>query len=129
MNVHHDIGIASQIGKYGDAVEIPANSRWLVTSGTPGLELNGSVPNRIVAQSEMAWRHIIAMLEQAGMTIGDIVKITQYLTSDKDIAAYAKVRSEFLGDLRPASMLMVVPALVRPEFLVEVEIMAAKKLA
>jgi hypothetical protein len=36
------------------------------------------------------------------------------------------VRSRVLGDARPASMLLVVPQLVRPEFLLEVEIIAAK---
>jgi enamine deaminase RidA (YjgF/YER057c/UK114 family) len=36
------------------------------------------------------------------------------------------VRTRFLGDVRPAAMLLVIPQLVRPEFLVEVEIVAAK---
>jgi 2-iminobutanoate/2-iminopropanoate deaminase len=39
--------------------------------------------------------------------------------------ACAAVRKRCLGVARPASMLFVVPALVRPEFLVEVEIIAA----
>jgi 2-iminobutanoate/2-iminopropanoate deaminase len=79
-------------------------------------------PNR----TGLAWQHIIAMLAQASMTVADVVKVTQYLTQESDIAEYAKVRSKFLGDARPASMLLVVPALVRPGFLVEVEVMAAK---
>ena len=37
------------------------------------------------------------MLDKAGMTVADIVKVTQYLTRAEDIAAYAKVRSRFLG--------------------------------
>jgi hypothetical protein len=36
------------------------------------------------------------------------------------------VRSRYLGDARPASMLLIVPGLVRPEFLLEVEAIAAK---
>jgi len=36
------------------------------------------------------------------------------------------VRNRFLGELRPASMLLVIPALVRPGFLLEVEVVAAK---
>ena len=44
----------------------------------------------------------------------------------EDIPAYSKVRTRFLGEARPASMLLVIPQLVRPEFLVEVEIIAAK---
>jgi enamine deaminase RidA (YjgF/YER057c/UK114 family) len=68
------------------------------------------------------------MLERAGMTVADIVKVTQYLTRAEDIAAYGKVRTRFLGDVRPAAMLLVIPQLVRPDFLVEVEIVAAKAL-
>lgn len=60
------------------------------------------------------------------MEVADIVKVTQYLLREADIPAYAKVRSKFLGDARPASMLLVIPALVRPEFLLEIEIQAAK---
>ena len=48
------------------------------------------------------------------MTIADVVKVTQYLTRAEDIPAYGKVRSRFLGISRPASMLLVIPQLVRP---------------
>lgn len=126
MNVRHDIGIAKQIGKYGDAVEVPGGARWLLTSGTPGLAADGTLPEGIAAQTELAWTHVAAMLERAGMGMGDLVKVTQYLTSEAHIAGYAAVRSRFLGPARPASMLLVVPALVRPGFLVEVEVIAAK---
>jgi len=125
-NKTHDIGVAQQIGTYSDAVEVPANARWLVTAGTPGLALDGSLPADIAGQAEVAWTHIVTMLERAGMTVDDIVKVTQYLLHAADIPAYAKVRSKFLGNVRPASMLLVVPALVRPEFLLEIEVQAAK---
>ena len=66
------------------------------------------------------------MLQQARMTVADIVKVTQYLTRAEDIKAYAEVRARFLGDNRPASMLLVIPHLVWPEILVEVEIIVVK---
>ena len=122
----HDIGVASQIGAYSDAVEARPNLRWLLTSGTPGLATDGDLPKDISGQTELAWKHVISMLERAGMTVADIVKVTQYLTRAEDIPAYGKVRTRFLGDVRPAAMLLVIPQLVRPEFLVEVEIVAAK---
>jgi 2-iminobutanoate/2-iminopropanoate deaminase len=125
-NKIHNVGVASQIGTYSDAVEAPPNARWLVTAGTPGLATDGSVPADITGQAEIAWGHIVAMLEKAGMTIHDVVKVTQYLLHAADIPAYAKVRAKFLATARPASMLLVVPALVRPEFLVEIEVQAAK---
>jgi 2-iminobutanoate/2-iminopropanoate deaminase len=122
----HDIGVASQIGAYSDAIEAGSNLRWLITSGTPGLSTNGELPKDIAGQADLAWKHIARMLDRAGMTVADIVKVTQYLIRAEDIPAYAKVRSTFLRDARPASMLLVVPQLVRPEFLLEVEVIAAK---
>ena len=121
----HNIGIAAQIGAYSDAIETAPNMRWLFTSGTPGLETTGDLPTDITGQAELAWKHMLNILNHH-MTIADIVKVTQYLTRPEDIPAYAKVRSRILGDARPAFMLLVVPQLVRPEFLLEVEIIAAK---
>ena len=122
----HDIGVASQIGSYGDAIGVNPNLRWLMTSGTPGLSARGDLPKDITGQAELAWQHVIGLLEKADMTVADIVKVTQYLTRADDIAAYATVRSRVLGQVRPASMLLVIPQLVWPEILVEVEIIAAK---
>ena len=75
----HDIGIARQIGTYSDAVEVPANARWLITAGTPGLDAGGKVPPDFGAQAELAWRHIVTMLKRADMSVHDLVKVTQYL--------------------------------------------------
>lgn len=125
-NKIHDLGVARQIGTYSDAVEAPANARWLVTAGTPGLGLDGTVPAGIAAQAELAWSHIIAMLEHAGMSVHDIVKVNQYLVRAADIPAYAQVRARRLGGARPASLLLIVPELVRPDFLLEIEAYAAK---
>jgi 2-iminobutanoate/2-iminopropanoate deaminase len=122
----HDIGVAKQIGSYSDSIETAPNLRWLYTSGTPGLTEAGELPPDIEGQSRLAWTHIVEMLERADMTISDIVKVTQYLIRPEDIAGYAKVRKNFLGHARPASMLLVIPQLVWPQILVEVEIVAAK---
>jgi 2-iminobutanoate/2-iminopropanoate deaminase len=122
----HDVAIAKQIGAYSDAIETKPNLRWLYTSGTPGLSEAGDLPKDIAGQAELAWQHVIKMLKQADMSVIDLVKVTQYLTRAEDIKEYAKVRSRILGDVRPAFMLLVVPQLVRPEFLIEVEAIAAK---
>jgi 2-iminobutanoate/2-iminopropanoate deaminase len=54
----HDIGVASQIGAYGDAVEARPSLRWLLTSGTPGLSTTGDLPNDISGQAELAWEAV-----------------------------------------------------------------------
>lgn len=122
----HDIGVAARIGTYSDCIEESPNQRWLFTSGTPGMDAAGELPGDITAQAELAWGHILTMLDRAGMAVGDLVKITQYLTRAEDIPAYAKVRARMLGDARPASMMLVVAALPRPEFLLEIEAVAAR---
>jgi len=122
-----DVGVANQIGAYSDAIETAPNLRWLHTAGTPGLSLDGTLPADIGGQAELAWTHIIAMLEKARMDVHDLVKVTHYLLRASDIPGYVKVRSRYLGDARPASMLLIVPGLVRPEFLLEVEAIAAKR--
>jgi 2-iminobutanoate/2-iminopropanoate deaminase len=67
------------------------------------------------------------VLDSAGMTVADLVKVTTSLTRSDDRQAYVKVRSEFLGAARPAFMLQIVDELIRPEILVEIEIVAARK--
>ncbi len=123
----HDVGAAKHIGKYSDAIETAAAMRWLHTSGTPGVADNGTVPQGIEAQTHLAWKHILAMLKKAGMSTADLVKVTTSLTDAKDIPAYAKLRGEILGDVRPAFMLQIVTGLIRPDVRVEVEIIAAAK--
>jgi 2-iminobutanoate/2-iminopropanoate deaminase len=123
----YDIGIAKQIGFYSDAIETPASVRWLHTSGTPGLTPSGALPEDVTGQAESAWENIVLLLQNARMTVADLVKVTQYLTRAEDIPAYAKVRKRFLGEARPAAMLLVIPQLVRPELLVEIELIAAAR--
>lgn len=125
-NTMHDVGVARQIGRYSDAVEAPPNARWLMTAGTPGIALDGTLPKDVAGQAELAWTHIVTMLQRADMTVHDLVKITQYLLDASYIPDYVKVRSRFLGSARPASTLLVVPQSIRPEFLLEVEAFAAK---
>ncbi len=125
-HANHDIGVAKQIGNYSDAVEVKPNLRWLMTSGTPGLSESGQLPADITGQAELAWKNTLRMLAGADMSVADVVKVTQYLTRAEDIPAYVKVRSRFLGDARPAFLLLVVSQLIRPGILVEIEIVAAR---
>jgi enamine deaminase RidA (YjgF/YER057c/UK114 family) len=62
------------------------------------LDTNGELPSDITGQAEVAWRYILRMLEQTGMAVTGIAKVTTYLTRPGDIPAYAKIRIRFLGD-------------------------------
>ncbi len=125
-HIVHSIGVAARIGAYSDAIEIAPGARWLFTAGTPGLSPAGDLPGDIVGQAGIAWGHIVGVLARAGMGVGDLVKVTHYLLRPDDVPAYVEVRARFLGAARPASMLLIVPQLVRPAFLVEIEAVAAR---
>jgi len=116
----HDIGVASQIGKYSDAVEA-APGRMLFLSGTPGLGPNGQLPSSFAEQADLAWKNVFALLQKANMGPEHLVKVSQYLLRAEDISAYGPIRSKWLGDHRPASMLVVIPGLVWPNLLIEIE--------
>jgi 2-iminobutanoate/2-iminopropanoate deaminase len=120
-----DVGISRHIGKYSDAAEVPRPARWLFTSGTPGILPDGTLPATFELQTEQAWKNIFSVLQKAGMGPEHLVKIVQYLVRTEDMAAYGALRARFLGDCRPASMLMVVAALPKPGLLVEIEAIAA----
>jgi enamine deaminase RidA (YjgF/YER057c/UK114 family) len=55
----------------------------------------------------------------------DLVKTTSYITRREDVAEYVKVRAKYLGDIRPARMLMIVDGHIKPEYLIEVHAVAA----
>jgi enamine deaminase RidA (YjgF/YER057c/UK114 family) len=127
MNRLLNIGVAQKIGTYSDGVAVPADAKWVFVSGTPGMLPDGSYPDGITAQAEQAWKNVLAILAQAGMGVKDLVKVTHYLVRQEDIKDYVVVRARYLGDARPASMLLVVPGLVKPEILVEIEAYAARQ--
>jgi 2-iminobutanoate/2-iminopropanoate deaminase len=115
---------AAPVGTYSHGVVAPATGRWLHISGQIGLRPDGTLPATIEEQAQVAWENLSAVLAAAGMDARDLVKITSFLVDPAHVAAFAKVRSAFLGEARPASSLLIVQALVKPEWLVEVEAVA-----
>jgi enamine deaminase RidA (YjgF/YER057c/UK114 family) len=68
--------------------------------------------------------NLAAVLDAAGATFADVVKVTVYLTDIADRARINPVRQEIFGDTRPASTLVEVSALVVPGAKVEIEAVA-----
>jgi enamine deaminase RidA (YjgF/YER057c/UK114 family) len=128
MNIRHTPDtVAAPFGPYSHAVEVPEGSRLLYISGEVGVHKDGTVPEGIEAQAEACWRNIIAILADAGMGIGDVVKITTYLVRAEDVAAAGAARARHFGEARPGSATIIVKALVSANWLIEIEAVAAKK--
>lgn len=112
---------------YHHGVVIPANAEVLHIAGQVGAAPDGTTSSDPVDQSEQIWENLVAILDGAGMTVADIVKLTAYIVSDDVYPAYAAVRNRYFQDIpMPASTAIYVPKLVMPEWLIEVEMIAAK---
>ncbi len=118
--------IAAPLGHYAQGVEIPPNSKITFVAGQVGIDPDGNVPEDFVGQAENAWNNCVKILEHNGMRMKDVVKITHFITDAANLPAYNDVRMKFLGKDKPASTLLIVAGLARPDLLIEVEMVAAK---
>jgi enamine deaminase RidA (YjgF/YER057c/UK114 family) len=111
---------------YSHAVAVPAGARWLVCSGQLGISVRDGIPEDAGEQAALCFDAIGACLAEAGMAFADIVRINAYVTDRVYLAPYMAVRDRYIGLPAPASTLMIVVGFSRPEFKVEVEVLAAK---
>ncbi len=118
--------IRAPFGRYSHGVAVPAGARLVFCSGQLGLKPGDKLSPTVEGQTEVCFQNIAAILAEDGMTLADIVRINAYVTSREDMRAYMSVRDRHVSDPLPASTLMIVAGFTREEFLVEVEVVAAR---
>jgi enamine deaminase RidA (YjgF/YER057c/UK114 family) len=118
--------IRPPFANYSHGVEVPAGCRWVLVSGQLGITSEDQVPEDAGAQAELCFRAIGAVLHEAGMSHADIVRINAFVTDRAHLKPYMEVRDRYVASPPPASTLMIVAGLARPEFKVEVEVVAAR---
>jgi reactive intermediate/imine deaminase len=115
--------LAEPISHYTDAVRA---GELLFVSGFVPVDGEGRLVggDDVVAQARQVLENVGAVLEAAGATFADVVKVTVYVTDIADRARINPVRQEFFGDARPASTLVEVSALAVPGAKLEIEAVA-----
>lgn len=93
-------------------------------SGTVGIRADGSIPEDVVTQFDVALENLGACLKTVGASPQQVVKVTVFLTDVDDRARINPARQRFFGEHRPASTLVEVSALVLPALKVEIEAQA-----
>ena len=78
----------------------------------------------VVAQTEQAMANIAVLLQESGSTLEDIVKIVVYLTDVRYRDPVYQVMGRWLKGVFPVSTGVVVTALARPEWMVEIDAIA-----
>jgi 2-iminobutanoate/2-iminopropanoate deaminase len=126
---HNPSSIAAPANNlYSHGVETQAGCRMLHVAGQVGVRPDGTIASTVEEQTEQVMANIKAILESANMALSDIIKINSYLLKADDIIPYARIRNKHLGGIvPPATTAVVVAGLVKPEWLVEVEVIAASQ--
>lgn len=119
--------LRAPFARYSHAIEVQAGSRMVFASGQLGVAIDDSVPASAEAQADLCFANIKIILEDAGMTLADIVRINAYVTARAHMGGYMASRDRHVATPPPASTLMIVSGFTRPEFKVEIEIVAARK--
>jgi 2-iminobutanoate/2-iminopropanoate deaminase len=118
--------LRAPFARYSHGIEVPTGARLVFCSGQLGIGADEAIPEGSEAQARLIFKAIAVILAEAGMGLGDIVRINAYVTGREHMAGYMKVRDAVVSDPPPASTLMIVSGFTREEFKVEVEVVAAK---
>jgi enamine deaminase RidA (YjgF/YER057c/UK114 family) len=119
--------IAPPFARYAHGVRTDPGQVLIVTSGQLGLAADGSIPEGVEAQAALCLANIDAILAEAGAGREHIVRLNAYVTDRQHMAGYMAARDAWLAPVEnlPASTLMIVSGFTRPEFVVEIEALAA----
>jgi enamine deaminase RidA (YjgF/YER057c/UK114 family) len=119
------------LGMYSHGMVVRAGD-LVIVAGQVGLGAEGRVPgDDVVSQTKQALENVRIVVEAAGCTMRDVVRLQTFLTRSEDIPGFLKARQEvfptyFPDRVYPPNTLLVIDRLVRPELLVEIEAMAVR---
>jgi enamine deaminase RidA (YjgF/YER057c/UK114 family) len=106
---------------FGFSRALRVGNRILV-SGTAPVEPDGSsTPGDAAAQARRCFAIIVAAVEELGGSAADVVRTRMFITDPADGEAIGAVHGELFGAIRPAATMVVVSALLRPEWRIEIE--------
>jgi 2-iminobutanoate/2-iminopropanoate deaminase len=117
--------LAKPAGIFSSGVKVPVGNLIFV-SGQVARNAAGETVGKgdIRAQTRQTLENVKAVLEAAGATMDDIVKVTVFVTDVSHLTAIHEVRAEYFKRDYPASTLVEVKSLVSPELMIEIEAIA-----
>jgi enamine deaminase RidA (YjgF/YER057c/UK114 family) len=106
-------------------VVVRGDAAWV--SGTTSI-VDGVVthPDDAAGQTRQALAIVYEALERAGFTLADVVRTRMFVTDIARWEEIGRVHGEFFGDVRPATSMVQVAALIDPAMLVEIEVDAVR---
>jgi len=103
------------------------DGEWVFVSGTTGFDYQSmTISDNLLEQAEQCLRNIKSALEQAGASLGDVVRVTYILPQGNDFPACWPVLRKYFGDVRPAAT-MISAGLADPRMRIEMEVTARRR--
>jgi enamine deaminase RidA (YjgF/YER057c/UK114 family) len=118
--------IRAPFARYSHGIEVPSGARMVFCSGQLGANADDTVPATAEGQAELCFENIKAILGAAGMGLEHLVRIDAFVTGREHMKGYMAARDRYVSDPPPASTLVIVSGFTRPEFVVEIEVVAAR---
>ena len=111
---------------YTHVVEVTGPAKTVYIAGQIAFDKDGKVVGAgdMKAQAEQVFKNLQAALDAAGAKFSDVVKMNTYITDMAKAPAVREVRARYFGETTPASTLVQVAALARPELMLEIEVIA-----
>jgi reactive intermediate/imine deaminase len=112
---------------YTHVVEATGPVKTIYISGQIAFDKAGTLVGAgdMKAQAEQVFANLETALKAAGASFSDVVKMNTYITDMSKAPAVREVRARYFGEVTPASTLVQVVALARPELMLEIEVIAA----
>ena len=119
--------IAAPFGAYSQGLIAPSGRRLMALSGRLGVTADGICPSGVRAQADLILHDIDQLLSSAGGGRSDVLRLSAFVTDRAHMGDYMQARDAWVLGLNPlpASTLMIVSGFTKPEFLVEIEVLAA----
>lgn len=115
---------------YSQVVDVSAG-RVIFIAGQTALDRDGNVvgKNDFATQAEQVFRNLAIALQASACTAANLVKLTVFLTDMNNLAPYREARNRFFASVTPpaapAVTLVEVSKLYGPDFMIEIEAIAA----
>jgi reactive intermediate/imine deaminase len=110
---------------YTHVVEVN-RGKTVYIAGQVAFDATGALVGKqdFIAQTRQVMENLKAALASAGATFENVVKVNTYVTDMSQIQALREIRTSYFGANPPASTLVQVVALARPELMIEIEAIA-----
>jgi len=108
---------------YSQAILAEQGKRVLYISGQIPVTRDGNLPDTFSGQAEIAWQNVVAQLHAADMDVGDLVKVTIFLSNRKYSLENSDARQNALGSCAPA-LTVIITGIFDEQWLLEIEAIA-----